>query len=138
MRREEWDSGVASKLEPPPVSPVCLTQCSTQQVFTTPPAAALPSHTHTHTHQVYAVDLRHHGDSSSCPERGYHIARLAADLRDFLQAVDLADVTGLCVEGGGGRLKSGGQVSRRATTAAAIWPPEASAATGHKPVNVSA
>lgn len=46
--------------------------------------------------RVYAVDLRHHGDSSSVPDRGYHIARLAADLRDFLQALDLTDVTGGC------------------------------------------
>jgi pimeloyl-ACP methyl ester carboxylesterase len=44
--------------------------------------------------QVYAVDLRHHGDSSSVPARGYHIARLAADLRDFLEALKLTDVTG--------------------------------------------
>ena len=44
--------------------------------------------------QVYAVDLRHHGDSATVPARGYHIARLAADLRDFLQALNLADVTG--------------------------------------------
>jgi pimeloyl-ACP methyl ester carboxylesterase len=44
--------------------------------------------------QVYAVDLRHHGDSSTAPDRGYHIARLAADLRDFLEALQLNDVTG--------------------------------------------
>lgn len=44
--------------------------------------------------RVYAVDLRHHGDSSSVPARGFHIARLAADLRDFLEGLSLTGVTG--------------------------------------------
>lgn len=42
--------------------------------------------------QVYAYDQRFHGDSDS-PSHGFHIARLAADLRDFLQGLDLTDVT---------------------------------------------
>uniref|UniRef100_A0A383V6P7 AB hydrolase-1 domain-containing protein n=1 Tax=Tetradesmus obliquus TaxID=3088 RepID=A0A383V6P7_TETOB len=42
--------------------------------------------------QVYAYDQRFHGDSDS-PSHGFHVARLAADLRDFLQALQLADVT---------------------------------------------
>lgn len=38
--------------------------------------------------RVYALDLRFHGDSGR-PKWGYHVARLAADLRDFLEALDL-------------------------------------------------
>lgn len=41
---------------------------------------------------MYAYDQRFHGDSDS-PSHGFHVARLAADLRDFLQALQLADVT---------------------------------------------
>jgi pimeloyl-ACP methyl ester carboxylesterase len=42
--------------------------------------------------QVYAYDQRFHGDSDS-PSHGFHVARLAADLRDFLTALELTDVT---------------------------------------------
>ncbi|KAK9835967.1 hypothetical protein WJX81_002235 [Elliptochloris bilobata] len=42
--------------------------------------------------RVYAVDLRFHG-SSGRPEWGYHVARLAADLHDLLQILDLWDAT---------------------------------------------
>mmetsp|Transcript_7263 Transcript_7263/g.21433 ORF Transcript_7263/g.21433 Transcript_7263/m.21433 type:complete len:291 (-) Transcript_7263:364-1236(-) len=44
------------------------------------------------TCRVYALDLRFHGDSER-PPWGYHVARLAADLRDFLTALDLELVT---------------------------------------------
>jgi pimeloyl-ACP methyl ester carboxylesterase len=44
------------------------------------------------TQQVYAYDQRFHGDSDS-PNHGFHVARLAVDLRDFLQALDLTEVT---------------------------------------------
>eukprot|EP00899_Mesostigma_viride_P003440 jgi/Mesvir1/13097/Mv06076-RA.1 len=40
---------------------------------------------------VYAIDLRGHGDSDK-PDWGYHVARLAADLRDFLAALSLTRV----------------------------------------------
>lgn len=43
------------------------------------------------TCQVYAVDLRHHGDSGR-PAFGYHVARLGSDLNDFLVSLDLKDV----------------------------------------------
>ena len=43
-------------------------------------------------HTVYAVDLRGHGESSDAAG-GYRIARLAADLREFLDDLDLSDVT---------------------------------------------
>ncbi|KAK9904786.1 hypothetical protein WJX75_002581 [Coccomyxa subellipsoidea] len=42
--------------------------------------------------QVYALDYRFHGDSDR-PKWGYHVSRLAADLHDFLEALDLDDVT---------------------------------------------
>ncbi|KAL3147128.1 hypothetical protein ABBQ38_015085 [Trebouxia sp. C0009 RCD-2024] len=42
--------------------------------------------------QVYRYDARFHGDSAG-PCWGHHVARLAADLRDFLDAMDLQDVT---------------------------------------------
>ncbi|CAL5224510.1 g7207 [Coccomyxa viridis] len=42
--------------------------------------------------QVYAPDLRFHGDSDK-PKWGYHVFRLAADLRDMLQTLQLQDVT---------------------------------------------
>jgi hypothetical protein len=49
--------------------------------------APTPHHTHTHTHiNTPGAALRH---------RGYHIARLAADLRDFFAATDLRGVTGV-------------------------------------------
>eukprot|EP00884_Botryococcus_braunii_P019260 jgi/Botrbrau1/6017/Bobra.0042s0003.1 len=48
---------------------------------------ALAKHAH-----VYAVDLRFHGESGR-PSWGYHIARLAADIRDFLVSLELSDVT---------------------------------------------
>ena len=34
---------------------------------------------------VYAPDLRAHGDSTDCGPHGMHVARLAADLREFLE-----------------------------------------------------
>lgn len=49
-------------------------------------------HTYTPAQQVYAYDQRFHGDSGS-PSHGFHVARLAADLRDFLAALQLTDVT---------------------------------------------
>lgn len=45
-----------------------------------------------HTHRVTAIDLRGHGESSK-PDYGYRISRLAADLNDLLEALDLTDVT---------------------------------------------
>ncbi|RUT25462.1 alpha/beta hydrolase [Asaia sp. W19] len=42
--------------------------------------------------RVIALDLRGHGESDK-PDHSYRIARLAADLRDLLQALDLDDVT---------------------------------------------
>ncbi|BDA49392.1 AB hydrolase superfamily protein YdjP [Coccomyxa sp. Obi] len=42
--------------------------------------------------QVYALDYRFHGDSDR-PSWGYHVARLAADLHDFLEALALDEVT---------------------------------------------
>ena len=44
------------------------------------------------TCQVITFDLRHHGDSGKS-NYGFHIARLAADLRDVLIALDLNNVT---------------------------------------------
>uniref|UniRef100_A0A061R9M7 Non-heme chloroperoxidase n=1 Tax=Tetraselmis sp. GSL018 TaxID=582737 RepID=A0A061R9M7_9CHLO len=41
--------------------------------------------------RVYALDLRHHGDSGR-PSHGLHVARLAADLNDFLTELRLTDV----------------------------------------------
>eukprot|EP00803_Ostreobium_quekettii_P007367 evm.model.scf_89.4 EVM.evm.TU.scf_89.4 scf_89:8566-11639(+) len=41
---------------------------------------------------VYRLDLRFHGDSDK-PQWGFHIARLAADLQNFLEALDLTEVT---------------------------------------------
>ncbi len=43
-------------------------------------------------HTVYAVDLRGHGQSSNATG-GYRIARLAADLREFLDDLGLEDIT---------------------------------------------
>lgn len=40
--------------------------------------------------QVIAVDLRFHGESDK-PKWGYHVARLAADLRDVLTELSLSD-----------------------------------------------
>lgn len=42
--------------------------------------------------RVITVDLRGHGDSDK-PEHGYRIARLAKDLYDLLEALDLHEVT---------------------------------------------
>ncbi|MCI2420592.1 alpha/beta hydrolase [Saccharopolyspora sp. K220] len=42
-------------------------------------------------HLVVAVDHRGHGDSDK-PPHGYRVSRLAADLRDLLEALDLRDV----------------------------------------------
>lgn len=42
--------------------------------------------------RVITLDLRGHGDSDK-PDHSYRIARLAADLRDVLQALDLEDAT---------------------------------------------
>ncbi|DBA84639.1 TPA: hypothetical protein ACH3X1_006002 [Trebouxia sp. C0004] len=44
------------------------------------------------TCQVYRYDARFHGDSDK-PEWGHRVARLAADLHDFLQTLDLQEVT---------------------------------------------
>jgi non-heme chloroperoxidase len=38
---------------------------------------------------VYALDLRHHGDSEK-PPHGFHVARFSADLRDFILELKLA------------------------------------------------
>jgi non-heme chloroperoxidase len=42
-------------------------------------------------YRVIAVDMRGHGDSPK-PSTGYRIARLAADLHDFILAHDLRDI----------------------------------------------
>jgi pimeloyl-ACP methyl ester carboxylesterase len=42
--------------------------------------------------QVVALDQRFHGDSDS-PPHGFHVSRLAADLQELLQHLDLSDVT---------------------------------------------
>ncbi|WP_367161278.1 alpha/beta hydrolase (plasmid) [Kozakia baliensis] len=42
--------------------------------------------------RVITIDLRGHGQSDK-PSHGYRISRLAADLRDFLSALDLQNVT---------------------------------------------
>lgn len=42
--------------------------------------------------KVVTFDLRHHGDSEK-PNVGYHVARLASDLRDLLVALRLSNVT---------------------------------------------
>jgi pimeloyl-ACP methyl ester carboxylesterase len=42
--------------------------------------------------RVVRYDLRGHGDSDK-PEWGYHVARYAADLKEFLEHLDLTDVT---------------------------------------------
>lgn len=42
-------------------------------------------------YRVIAVDMRGHGESGK-PAHGYRIARLAADLHDFLRGMDLRDV----------------------------------------------
>ena len=44
------------------------------------------------THRVTAVDMRGHGESSK-PNHGYRIARLAADLNDLIEALDLRRIT---------------------------------------------
>lgn len=44
------------------------------------------------TCQVITFDLRHHGDSGK-PQWGYHVSRLAADLREILTQLDLYGVT---------------------------------------------
>jgi pimeloyl-ACP methyl ester carboxylesterase len=44
------------------------------------------------TCQVITYDLRHHGESGK-PPVGFHIARLAADLRDLLTTLNLDNVT---------------------------------------------
>ena len=45
-----------------------------------------------HTHRVTAIDLRGHGESVK-PNFGYRISRVAADLNDLIEALDLTDVT---------------------------------------------
>eukprot|EP00878_Enallax_costatus_P028827 GHUV01031176.1.p1 GENE.GHUV01031176.1~~GHUV01031176.1.p1 ORF type:complete len:160 (+),score=25.99 GHUV01031176.1:581-1060(+) len=42
--------------------------------------------------RVYAYDQRFHGQSGS-PSYGFHVARLAADLRDVLEALNLEEVS---------------------------------------------
>ena len=44
------------------------------------------------TCQVITYDLRHHGDSGR-PGFGFHVARLASDLKDLLTTLRLEDVT---------------------------------------------
>ncbi|MCU1604552.1 MAG: alpha/beta hydrolase [Modestobacter sp.] len=44
------------------------------------------------THHVIAVDMRGHGESDK-PDHGYRIARLATDLHDLVNQLDLTDVT---------------------------------------------
>lgn len=44
--------------------------------------------------RVFAYDLRGHGESDK-PAWGAHVARLAADLRDFMHALELDGVTGV-------------------------------------------
>jgi non-heme chloroperoxidase len=44
------------------------------------------------THRVTAVDMRGHGESSK-PNHGYRISRLAADLNDLIESLDLRHVT---------------------------------------------
>lgn len=44
--------------------------------------------------RVFAYDLRGHGESEK-PAWGAHVARLAADLRDFMHALELDGVTGV-------------------------------------------
>ena len=43
-------------------------------------------------HRVIALDLRGHGESDK-PDHGYRLSRLAKDVRDFLAALELRDVT---------------------------------------------
>ncbi len=45
--------------------------------------------------RVITVDLRGHGRSDK-PDRGYRISRLAADLNNLLEQLNLRDVTLLC------------------------------------------
>lgn len=45
-----------------------------------------------HRYRLIAMDHRGHGESEK-PEHGYRIARLARDLRDVLEALDLDEVT---------------------------------------------
>ena len=42
--------------------------------------------------QIYALDLRFHGDSEK-PAFGFHVSRLAADLRDFIEVLKLDQPT---------------------------------------------
>lgn len=42
--------------------------------------------------KVYAYDQRFHGESGK-PRHGHHVHRLAKDLKDFLEALNLEDVT---------------------------------------------
>ena len=42
-------------------------------------------------HQIVAVDLRFHGDSDK-PSWGFHVSRLAADLRDVIGALKLEHI----------------------------------------------
>lgn len=44
------------------------------------------------TCKVVTFDLRHHGDSDK-PSHGFHVARLASDLRDLLVTLELENVT---------------------------------------------
>jgi pimeloyl-ACP methyl ester carboxylesterase len=43
-------------------------------------------------YRVLAIDLRGHGESSK-PDYGYRVSRLAADLRDFIESLELQNVT---------------------------------------------
>eukprot|EP00959_Pyramimonas_sp_CCMP1952_P273786 5722832-Pyramimonas_sp.AAC.1 len=53
--------------------------------------AWVPGQTIAKSCRVYAYDLRGHGDSDK-PAWGSHVARLAADLRDFLTGECVSDV----------------------------------------------
>ncbi len=44
------------------------------------------------THHVVAVDMRGHGESDK-PDHGYRISRLATDLHDLVNQLDLTDIT---------------------------------------------
>ncbi|MDX3851411.1 alpha/beta hydrolase [Streptomyces sp. AK02-01A] len=43
-------------------------------------------------HRVIAMDPRGHGESGK-PDHGYRVSRLAADLRDLIEALDLRNIT---------------------------------------------
>jgi esterase len=52
-------------------------------------------------YRVFALDQRGHGDSDGAPGADYQIATMAADLTDFVEALDLARVTLVALSMGG-------------------------------------